>query len=52
MASKKRRESDKLPDDVSELTGDEVMEKVFSKEVVEKLKEVAHDESDPEKGDN
>ena len=38
-----RREKNKLPKDVSKLTSDEVMEKVFSKRVAKKLKEVAHE---------
>jgi len=41
----KRRKKDKLPDDVSDLTGDEIMEKVFPKKVVKKLTEVAHEGS-------
>ncbi len=42
-----RREKNKLPKDVSKLTSDEVMEKVFSKKVVKELKKMAH-EKDPE----
>ena len=42
MTDPKRRKKDKLPDDVSELTADELMEKVFSKKVVKELKKVAH----------
>ena len=44
--STKRREKDRLPKDVSNLTGDEIMQKVFSKRVVKELKRVAQ-ESEP-----
>ena len=44
--STKRREKDRLPKDVSKLTGDEIMQKVFSKRVVKELKRVAQ-ESEP-----
>ena len=43
MSDTKRREKDKLPKDVSKLTGDQVMQKVFSKKVVGELKKVAHE---------
>ena len=43
MSDTKRREKNKLPKDVSKLTGDEVMQKVFSKRVVKELKKVAHE---------
>jgi hypothetical protein len=46
MAESKRRSEDKLPKDVSRLTGDELMGKVFSPEVVDELKKAAH-EKDP-----
>ena len=48
MSDTKRREKNKLPKDVSKLTSDEVMQKVFNKRVVKELKKVAHD-SEPEK---
>lgn len=48
MSDTKRREKNKLPKDVSKLTSDEVMQKVFSKRVVKELKKVAH-ESEPAK---
>ena len=41
--STKRREKDRLPKDVSKLTGDEIMQKVFSKRVVKELKRVAQE---------
>ncbi len=43
MSDTKRREKDKLPKDVSKLTGDEVMQKVFNKRVVKELKKIAHE---------
>lgn len=50
MSDHKRRSKDKLPKDVSNLTTNEVMGKVFPKEVVEELKHVAHDrDSEPPK---
>ena len=38
-----RRKKDKLPKDVRHLTGDQVMEKLFSKKVAKELKKVAHE---------
>ncbi len=43
MADSKRRSENKLPQDVSRLTSDELMEKVFPKKVVEELKKAAHE---------
>ena len=40
-----RRKKDKLPKDVRHLTGDQVMEKLFSKRVAKELKKIA-DEKD------
>lgn len=53
--SHERRKKDKLKKDVSTLTGDEIMEKVFSKKVVKELKKVAHEQdsdSDEQQGDS
>ena len=36
-----RRKEDRLPKDVRHLTGDQVLEKLFSKKVVKELKKVA-----------
>ena len=41
--SQTRRKKDKLPKDVRHLTGDQVMEKLFSKKVAKELKKVAHE---------
>lgn len=43
MTGSKRRSKDKLPKDVSQLTSDEVMERLFPKKVVKELKKVAHE---------
>ena len=43
MSDTKRREKDRLPKDVSKLTGDDVMQKVFSKRIVRELKKTAHE---------
>ena len=49
MTESKRREKDRLPKDVTKLTGDEIMQKVFTKRVVRELKEVAHEkDAEPE----
>ena len=41
--SQTRRKKDKLPKDVRHLTGDQVMEKLFSKKVAKELRKVAHE---------
>lgn len=41
MSDTKRREKDKLPKDVRQMTGEEVMRKVFNKKVVTELKKAA-----------
>ena len=48
MSDTKRREKDRLPKDVSKLTGDEVMQKVFSKRIIRELKRSAHEGDDEE----
>jgi len=48
MSDTKRREKDRLPKDVSKLTGDQIMQKVFNKRIVKELKKVAHGH-EPEK---
>ena len=47
MSDTKRREKDRLPKDVSKLTGDEVMQKVFSKRTVKELKKTVHEPEPP-----
>ena len=42
-----RRKKDKLPKDVRHQTGDQVMEKLFSKKVVKELKKVARQDRKP-----
>ncbi len=43
MADSKRRRKERLPKDVSHLTDDQLMEKVFSKPVVDEMKKAAHE---------
>ena len=42
-----RRKKDKLPKDVTHLTGEQVMEKLFSKKVAKELKKVAQQDRKP-----
>ena len=41
MTNSKRKEKDRFPKDVTRLTGDEVMQRVFNTRIVKELKKVA-----------